>query len=155
MRHALLVLGIVLAALGAFVAVTRLTSPTVDGIPCEVGESVAYHVHAHLTIMVAGSDRRVYPPANTGINLLHLCLFWLHTHDASGIIHIEAPHRISPTLGQFFDIWGQPLSPTRVWDYSTSPAALRAFVGTKRFTGDPRGIRLGYHTVVTLELGPP
>jgi hypothetical protein len=32
----------------------------------------------------------------------------LHTHDASGTIHVE--NASDPTLGQFFAIWGVPLS---------------------------------------------
>ncbi len=42
------------------------------------------------------------------------CFYWLHTHAADGIIHIESPiHRIY-TLGDFFDEWGQPLGPAQV-----------------------------------------
>jgi hypothetical protein len=155
MRRAFLALGLVFLVVAGLIGIARATSPTVDGIPCEFGEGAGYHVHAHLTIVLAGSGKLVHPPANTGIETLHLCLFWLHTHDDSGIIHIEAPHKISLTLGQFFDIWGQPLSRSRVWDYPTSPSRLRVYVGSKRYAGDPRSIRLGFHTAVTIELGPP
>ena len=36
----------------------------------------------------------------------------LHTHDASGIVHIESPDKRDYTLGQFFDVWGVRLSST-------------------------------------------
>lgn len=44
----------------------------------------------------------------------------LHTHDGSGIIHVELPQLVdpSPTLGQFFQIWGEPLTPSAVWTFS-------------------------------------
>ncbi len=44
----------------------------------------------------------------------------LHTHDGSGIIHVELPFTPSaaPTLGQFFTIWGEPLTPAQVWTFS-------------------------------------
>ncbi len=44
----------------------------------------------------------------------------LHTHDGSGIIHIELSWSPSsaPTLGEFFQIWGQTLTPAGVWTYS-------------------------------------
>lgn len=47
---------------------------------------------------------------------LHL----LHTHDGSGIIHVELPHAVAtpPTLGDFFTIWGEPLNPGQVWTFS-------------------------------------
>ena len=52
-------------------------------------------------------------------NLAGGCLYWIHTHDASGIIHIEAPDINPPqggpyTLGMLFDIWGQPLDRNNV-----------------------------------------
>ncbi|HEX9340724.1 MAG TPA: hypothetical protein VF992_06080 [Thermoplasmata archaeon] len=47
-------------------------------------------------------------------------IHWLHTHDGSGVIHVELPQTVSaqPTLGNFFEIWGEPLNPTTVWTFS-------------------------------------
>jgi hypothetical protein len=147
-----LVLSIALAA-GLF-AVLRATSPTVDSIPCETSEQLTYHVHAYLSIVDRG--KVTHPPASVGINLTHLCLFWVHTHDDSGIIHIEAPHRITPTLGQFFAVWGKKLSRTQVGDIAVSPAQkLRAYVGKKPYNGDPNSIILRDHEAITIEIGPP
>src|SRR5205823_6026151 len=48
----------------------------------------------------------------------------LHTHDGSGIIHCELPWGdVTPNLGEFFTIWGQPLSSGGVWIYSGSVSA--------------------------------
>ena len=145
----------VIALVAVAVVVARATSRPVDGIPCEMSEAVSYHVHAHLAIVQAGRRGVVYPPAGVGIQLIHLCLYWLHTHDATGVIHIEAGRRISPTLGQFFDIWGQPLSPERIWKWRVAAGALRVFVGEMPYHGNPRNIVLRNHTRVTIELGPP
>ena len=38
------------------------------------------------------------------------CFSWLHTHASDGIIHIESPVKRTFTLGDFFDLWSQPLS---------------------------------------------
>jgi hypothetical protein len=150
----LIVGAIVIAAGITWLIVGRLTAPTVDGIPCVSSEQLNYHVHAHLSIIDGGKQYTI--PGNTGISLLHLCLFWLHTHDDSGIIHIEAPHRITPTLGQFFDIWGQPLSRTHVARFTVSPGqSMRVYVGTNLYRGNPRAITLHAHTIVTIEVGPP
>ena len=35
----------------------------------------------------------------------------LHTHDSSGVIHVESKVTRDFTLGEFFKIWGQPLGP--------------------------------------------
>jgi hypothetical protein len=42
------------------------------------------------------------------------CFAWLHTHSADGIIHTESPVTRTFTLGEFFDVWGQPLSSRQV-----------------------------------------
>lgn len=74
----------------------------VAGIPCDREEGTAFHVHAHLDVFV---DGKPYPvPEAVGI-VGRTCLYWLHTHDPSGIIHVEAPQRRIFTLDQFFDIW--------------------------------------------------
>jgi hypothetical protein len=45
-------------------------------------------------------------PANIGIDEQAGYLTSLHTHDATGIIHVESPTRRSFNLGDFFDVWG-------------------------------------------------
>jgi hypothetical protein len=122
----------------------------VDGIPCWQG-SVSYHVHAHLTIVDAG--RSVPIPANIGIR--RNCFYWLHTHDDSGVIHIEAPHRLRPLLGEFFDIWGQALTPHQVDGVTVAWRRIRAYVDGRLLPGNPRNIPLRAHTTVTIEIGPP
>ena len=95
---------------------------TVDGIECSAGEQTLFHIHAHLTLFVNGSARQV--PYGIGIPGAQAentprgacgpgsCFYWLHTHAANGIIHIESPVQRTFTLGDFFDIWGQKLSAT-------------------------------------------
>jgi hypothetical protein len=86
------------------------TTPAIDGIKCGPTEGTSYHVHSHLSIFDQG--RPVQVPAQTGIG--STCLYWVHTHDTTGVIHIEAPVRAKPTLGAFFDIW-VPHCPVRKW----------------------------------------
>jgi hypothetical protein len=155
MRRLLLALLILIVVVAGGITLARLTSKPVDGISCDFAEASTYHVHAHLAILVDGKTVPG-PPANTGIQFEHLCLYWLHTHDATGIIHIEAPHRISPTLGNFFDIWGQLLGRQRVADHAVGAGqTLRVYVGPTLYSGNPRAIPLYEHTKVTLEIGPP
>ena len=84
------------------------TSTPRASVPCGPSEVFARHEHAHLTIVVRGQLRPV--PANIGITATQIC--WLHTHDATGIIHIEANDPRTLTLGDFFAVWRQPLSAT-------------------------------------------
>jgi len=124
----------------------------IDGVHCDALEGTAYHIHAHLEIFGAG--RQVTIPAGVGIP--SDCYYWLHTHDDSGIIHVEAPNSVKPTLGDFFDIWGRPLSRRRVADLSVTPGhAMHIYVDLKPYAGSPRSIVLRDHMNITIEITPP
>jgi len=123
---------------------------TVDGIQCNAGEMLNFHVHAHLTILRNG--KQVLVPPYIGI-VDNTCLYWLHTHDDSGIIHMEAPTERTFNLRQLFDIWGYPLSATGVATYDVPNGDLTVFVDGKQWTGDPYDIELVSHTQVVIELG--
>ena len=119
----------------------------IDGVECNAGEQLAFHIHAHLALLVDGAERAV--PAFVGFDDGQ-CLYWLHSHDSSGIIHMEAPRNTSFTLGQWFDIWGQPLSSTQV---GPARGTVTSFVNGQRFSGDPRSIPLTAHAVIQLNVG--
>jgi hypothetical protein len=78
-------------------------------------EGTALHIHEHLDLFVSG--RRVRVPALVGIDQQAGFLTELHTHDASGIIHVESPVPRTFTLGQFFCEWGVKLSATCLGRY--------------------------------------
>jgi hypothetical protein len=78
------------------------------------------------------------------------CFYWLHSHTADGIIHIESPTQRVYTLGNYFDIWNQPLSAIQVGPVH---GAVTAFVDGQAFAGDPRSIPLNAHTLVQLDVG--
>ncbi len=113
---------------------------------------VQVHFHAHLALIQNGTAI----PLPGGIGSLHdqQCLYWLHTHAADGIIHIESAARATFTLGQFFDIWGQPLSSTQAGALRADPGArLHLFVDGTPYTGDPRAIALTPHELIAIESG--
>jgi hypothetical protein len=126
----------------------------VAGIRCDKMEGTAYHIHSHLTINDHG--RALQIPDSVGRPIFGQCFYWLHTHTPDGIIHIESPVVRTFTLGQFFAVWGEPLSRTRASD-----AKLRAgdkmtvWVNGSRFSGDPRTIPLAQHTDITIDVGAP
>src|SRR5919199_923190 len=91
---------------------------TIDGIQCNPIEHVAFHIHTHLDIFINGKSFTV--PSQIGIKSDERCLYWLHTHDDTGIIHIEAPEKRDFTLGQFFDIWNEKFSNSQIFNYTTT-----------------------------------
>ena len=132
----------------------------VDGIEGSSREMLKVHVHAHLSLFNRGQQIAIpygvgiVKPfqANNGFVGMGRGIYWLHTHDATGIIHVESPDDRVYTLGQFFDIWGQPLTTNGVAGLN---GAVHAFVDGKPYSGNPRGIVLGAHTQITLEVGAP
>ncbi len=125
-----------------------LGSP-IDGIRCEA-EMVQIHFHAHLSLIQDGTEVPV--PGGIGISEAAHCLYWLHSHPADGIIHIESPQQRSFTLGQFFDIWGQPLNQSQA---AALHGPLYVFVDRMPYSGDPRNITLAAHQLITIEAGQP
>jgi hypothetical protein len=136
----------------------------VDGIQCNTSEQTIFHVHTHLTIFVDGVARQIpygigiTPPRRAqrtpeGVFLTGgTCFYWLHTHAADGIIHIESPVQRSYTLGDFFDIWGQPLGRERV---GPATGKVTALYDRKVYLGNPRDIPLGNHVQIQLDVGAP
>jgi hypothetical protein len=64
------------------------SSLTIDGITCDKKEHFVSHIHTHLNIFMNGKEFVV--PSNIGI-IPDNCIYWLHTHDDTGVIHIESP----------------------------------------------------------------
>ena len=136
---------------------------SVDGLECNPSEQVAYHIHAHLQVYVDGQPRQI--PGGIGIIEpvaqqtpqgpfygATKCYYWLHTHTADGIIHIESPTQRIYTLGQFFDEWRQALSSSAV---AGAHGTVTAFVNGKPWTKSPRDIPLVSHAVIQLDVGKP
>jgi hypothetical protein len=147
---------------------STLRGAPVDGMTCRptMDQTDPYHVHAHLAIFVDGKQLRV--PAGAGITPPRAsaqlpgglfvdsgsndCLYWLHVHANDGIIHVEAPSKQNFTLGQFFDVWGQPLGLNQV---GPARGPVVAFLNGKRFAGNPRDIPLMSQAVIQLDVGSP
>jgi hypothetical protein len=142
---------------------TAATGQPVGDVQCNSTEQVAYHVHTHLSVYVNGQLRPV--PAGIGIVLpivqetangqfdaASQCYYWLHVHAQDGVIHIESPAGRTYTLGDFFDLWRQPLSANQAGPAS---GPVTAFVNGHVTRGDPRDIPLGSREDIQLDVGTP
>jgi hypothetical protein len=118
-------------------------------VGCNINEMLGEHIHTHLTIEHGGKATTV--PANIGLvsaAYAVICLYWLHTHDDSGTIHVEAPGG-NFTLADFFAVWDQPLSSTRVGPYS---GHVHAYVNGVPYRGAPQNIPLVDGEKIVLKL---
>jgi len=154
--------GPLLATVASFDNASPGPNTTIDGIKCETSEQLLFHVHSHLAIFVNGQQRSIpmgigiAPPRQTQAGatgtfvVAGTCFYWLHAHTSDGIIHIESPIQRTYTLGNYFDIWHQPLSSTQV---GPAHGPVTAYRNGQLFTGDPRNITVGAHVVIQLDVG--
>ncbi|MEY9852233.1 hypothetical protein ABH923_001911 [Leifsonia sp. EB41] len=115
------------------------------GLQMLTAEGTALHIHQHLSVTVDGASVAV--PALIGIDEAQQRISPIHTHDTSGIIHVESAEVRTFTLAEVFDEWGQKLGPGQVGTYrdGVDGQTVTVFVNGKPFTGDPRTIALTSH----------
>jgi hypothetical protein len=165
-----------------------------DNITCAIGKEPSstppvYHVHAFLGIMVNGTEMAVpdaigmqNPDSNEPI-LTFGCAYNIHTHGASGILHVEDPSisgnwntkpAVAPpakyNLQAFIDIWGQSLTglaggpgvpavyvSTQITKNTTAGSHQGEDIasGFTLYTGQLSNLLLSHHTAIWLVYGTP
>jgi hypothetical protein len=121
---------------------------------CSTVSAQRYGAHielfAHRRVVAIPAGIGVAPPQRrSGARVLGgRCSYPMRTTEPTGVIELApGPTR---TLGEFFVLWGQPLSPTRLLSFH---GRVRAFVAGRPWPGDPRAIPLSHHAQVVLEFG--
>jgi len=126
------------------------------GLSVLSAEQLQVHYHAHLDIIANG--KKVTVPAGIGFVVEQgkaTGITVLHTHDPSGILHIESATNDTFTLGQAFTEWGVALSADEVGGLTVNDThVLRAYVNGRRLQGDPATIQLKPHLEIALWYGP-
>ena len=117
------------------------------GVPARAGTTL--HVHQHLDVFVNG--KQVVVPA--GIGIRDGFLSPLHTHDESGVIHVESTTVRSYSLSELFAVWGVRLTRTCLAD-ECGDGKVHLFVSGKPTT-DPNRIVLSQHREIAVAFGPP
>ncbi|MFG3285401.1 hypothetical protein [Streptomyces sp. NPDC048111] len=122
------------------------------GLQMLPSEGVVQHTHTHLDVLVDG--RPVSVPAAIGIDGPRRRISPLHTHDTSGIIHVESPRRAVFTLGQFMAEWRVPLDAHRIGGlHEGAGRHLTAYVNGRRAPGNPAALVLRGHDEIALVFG--
>ncbi len=122
------------------------------GLPPLKAEGSVVHYHAHLDVIVDGQPVPV--PALIGIDEGARRISPLHTHDRSGVVHIEAPGKDSLSLGQLFTEWDVRLTQDCLGSLCADDGkALRLYVNGKQRSGDPSSLFLAKHQEIALVYG--
>jgi len=150
---------------GQFLAAPTTThlGAIIRGVQCEPLAQLAYTAYAHLQVYVHGKSRAVpggigmveEDPTITPSGLYYkttVCMYWLHTRAADGLIEAEAPVPRQFTLGDLFAVWNQPLSARQV---ARARGAVTATVNGVRWAGNTAKIPLTEHAAIQLAVGRP
>jgi hypothetical protein len=93
-------------------------------------------------------------PPGIGIDKNGKFISELHTHDPSGILHVESPTKRPYTLGNFFDVWGLRFSANCLGGHCTN-GNKRVWVWKdgQLVKTDPRRIVLTDHLSLVVAYG--
>jgi hypothetical protein len=129
----------------------RLNAIGLDALP---KEALKLHIHQRMAILVNGKGQ--YLPAGIGIDAKGKFITELHTHDFSGIIHVESPVDRTFTLGEFFDVWGLRFTSKCLGGYcNKGDKKVMVWTNGKRVHADPRKVALTEHLSVVVAYGTP
>ncbi len=133
-------------------AIVNSAYQPVDGIYCDQQEQTAFHIHTHLTIYINGQS----VPLSQGVGIASdsSCFYWLHTHDTSGVIHIESPAGHSFVVGNFLDEWSTQFSSLK-YPSELDLSGWTAYLNGKLYQGDFRKIPLLSHNLITIMYNSP
>lgn len=110
-----------------------------------------FHIHALLRIYVDGILTPV--PRDIGIDESQGVESSLHTHDETGIVHMESTHPHRFTLGDFFAVWGVKLGPDRVGGLTGLGGDRLHFYLDGKPLKDPAALELRDEDVVVIGYG--
>jgi hypothetical protein len=144
------------------------------GLPAFKAEQLFVHVHAHLDVFIDGKTTVV--PAGIGIGgdpnakvgeqngqtvagltgeCSHPCISPLHTHDESGVLHVENDSERQINLGQLFTQWGVRFNADCVGGYCAPDKPHKVYVDGQQFTGDASTIVLKDREEIAVVIGTP
>ena len=127
---------------------------TAIGLPALAAGGTALHIHQHLDVFVHG--RPVTVPAGIGIDAAGRFVSPLHTHDSTGVVHVESPTVQLFTLAEFFGVWGVRFTPSCLGGYCAGDGnRLRVFVDGRPVVGDPLHVPLEEHEEIVVAFGTP
>jgi hypothetical protein len=114
---------------------------------------VAGALHHHIELYIYVNGQPVTVPANIGLSTQAASP--LHTHDDTGLVHVEsADPNFAPVLGQFMDVWGVYFTNSCLGDQcNQGDQQLRVYENGQLYTGDPTLMPLQDLTAVVITFG--
>jgi hypothetical protein len=128
------------------------------GLNALTQEQLAFHIHQHLDIYLNGQHVTVPQWVGFGADPTTGQLKFLtelHTHNSSGIIHVESGKNLRYQLGQFMGEWGIRLTTNCLGSFNGSCDGLHWYLNGVRQTGNPAKLVLKNHQEIAIVVGKP
>ncbi len=107
--------------------------------------------HYHARIQITQNGKNITVPENIGIT--GECIHPLHTHNTTGLIHMDYPKKFDFTLGDFFDIQGIILNDKQIGSIKTYDGyKIIVKINNKIITKDLRHIILKDLDTITIQI---
>ena len=112
------------------------------------------HEHANVQIFVHGQNERI--PTDIGIDPAAGTIQSIHTHDDTGLVHLESSESREFTLGDFFGVWGVRFTPSCLGAYcNDGNNRLQVFLDGEEVTDNLQDVQLDDLTVIVVTYGTP
>ncbi|HLI71889.1 MAG TPA: hypothetical protein VKV19_19210 [Ktedonobacteraceae bacterium] len=140
-------------------AIYNSNYPPVDNVYCDALEGSVTHIHAHVSIYINGKlediPQYVGIPQDSSGNVI--CYYWLHTHDTSGVIHIESPASANETFtfGQFVAEWDEYFNNLGFYPQLLLNSGWTIWTDGKKYNGTLDSIPLTAHNLITIAYNSP
>jgi hypothetical protein len=115
-------------------------------------EGTTMHEHANVQIFVHGQNERI--PTDIGIDPAGGTIQSIHTHDNTGLVHLESSESREFTLGDFFGVWGVRFTPSCIGAYcNDGNNRLQVFLDGEEVADNLRDVQLDDQAVIVVTYG--
>ena len=115
-------------------------------------EGTTMHEHANVQVFVHGKTETV--PTDIGIDPAAGTIQSIHTHDDTGLVHLESSESREFTLDDFFGVWGVRFTPSCLGAYCNDDTDhLQVFVNGEEVTDNLQDVQLDDQTVIVVTYG--
>ena len=112
----------------------------------------AYALMGLAQIFINGLQQTI--PTDIGIDTGAGTIQSIHTHDDTGVVHLESSQSRTFTLGEFFGVWGVRFTPSCVGGYcNDGQNQIRVYVNGEEQTGTASDIPLDDQSVIVVTFG--
>jgi hypothetical protein len=115
-------------------------------------EGTTMHEHANVQVFVHGEKESI--PTDIGIDPAAQTIQSIHTHDDTGLVHLESSESREFSLGDFFGVWGVRFTPSCLGGYcNDGDNRLQVFVDGEEVTDNLQDVQLDDQSVIVVTYG--